>query len=281
MRKMQFFVLLAIMGVTYTSSETSCDDCQGTGDTTYYPSPTVIMTTVTPGMGGAATPSDADATQPEVAHTPQSTPTVESDADGDGYPADSDCDDTRENVYPGALDDCAAGDEDCDGNIDEDADQDGDGYTRCTGDCDDQRSDVYPGAEEVPQDRIDQDCDTYDRGNASDELLGTYFGNAEIRLDDCTEGDGGTWTFHGVEMTVVPSATYDDYVLRWSDTVFYSSGSDWVSITGAGSQNITQIDHPDGSVEYRYSGLSLYGTGTSSRGANCSYGYVSFEFLLE
>ena len=130
------------------------------------------------------------------------------DEDGDGYgdPStaglwcvapqggvldDSDCDDTRAEVNPGAVERCDAEDrdEDCDGMADdldnstsEDSkssyypDADGDGYGDLAGlealcdpregdvedsrDCDDTRADIYPGAEErCDAEGLDEDCD--------------------------------------------------------------------------------------------------------------------------
>ncbi len=95
-----------------------------------------------------------------------------------------DCDDTREAVFPGALERCDGVDEDCDGAIDDDAfdaevyyiDRDGDGFgservVACEepegavldgGDCDDDDASTFPGADEIPDDAIDQDCDGAD-----------------------------------------------------------------------------------------------------------------------
>jgi hypothetical protein len=55
-------------------------------------------------------------------------------------------------------------DNNCNGQVDEDIDQDGDGYTTCGGDCCDSTecsnpAEVNPGSFEVPGDGVDNDCD--------------------------------------------------------------------------------------------------------------------------
>ena len=98
-----------------------------------------------------------------------------------GYIADgTDCDDTRDDVYPLATDLCDELDNDCDGAIDEElgelwyADEDGDGFgAEATGapacdapegrvadssDCDDTRDVVHPGHAELC-DELDNNCD--------------------------------------------------------------------------------------------------------------------------
>ena len=97
------------------------------------------------------------------------------DADGDGYAACDECDDTDPETFPSDIPeiwyDCA--DQNCDGN---DGDRDGDGavdaeYTasceewatinpgRPDNDCDDDDSSVHPAAEEGVGDGEDQNCD--------------------------------------------------------------------------------------------------------------------------
>jgi MYXO-CTERM domain-containing protein len=100
---------------------------------------------------------------------------------------DRDCDDTRADVHPGALEVCddADVDEDCDGLSDDDdpdttaeqfwyRDEDGDGYgnpravrTACDidpgevedrRDCDDSDPDIHPGAPDALFDGVDSDC---------------------------------------------------------------------------------------------------------------------------
>ena len=104
------------------------------------------------------------------------------DADGDSFAACEDCDDAREDVYPGADEYCDEADNDCDGSTDEDAldvtpwyaDADSDtfgdpevsvdectapaGYVADDTDCDDTDSAIYPGATEV-NDGVDNNCD--------------------------------------------------------------------------------------------------------------------------
>lgn len=106
------------------------------------------------------------------------------DADGDGYTSDIDCDDDDAAVNPGATEvpDNTI-DDDCDGVVDEVAvdcddgnpgtidivepgggcsyeyvDQDGDGFTFDV-DCNDSNAAVSPAAIEVPGNDIDDDCD--------------------------------------------------------------------------------------------------------------------------
>ena len=98
------------------------------------------------------------------------------DLDGDGFgtPADSaclctplapldseldtDCDDAATAIHPGASEQCNSFDDDCDGDIDEGHDADGDGWTTCAGDCNDGHADSFPGAQEIC-DGLDNDCD--------------------------------------------------------------------------------------------------------------------------
>ncbi|MDY6836849.1 MAG: putative metal-binding motif-containing protein [Thermodesulfobacteriota bacterium] len=99
------------------------------------------------------------------------------DADGDGYPADNDCNDGDPNINPGATEICNGVDDNCDGDIDEgcpiyyrDADGDGfgdpddtttvpqSGYVSNGSDCDDTNGSIYPGATEYCN-GVDDDCD--------------------------------------------------------------------------------------------------------------------------
>ncbi len=131
------------------------------------------------------------------------------DVDGDGYPdADNsecashwpadqlDCDDADGSTYPGAHEECGDGaDNDCDGEVDEVADSDGDGVTNCDGDCDDSDAGVYPGAPETCND-TDDDCDgSIDEGLPTDlyhpDVDGDGYGDPDgIPASDCGPPEG-------------------------------------------------------------------------------------------
>ncbi len=167
-------------------------------------------------------------------------PTWQLDGDGDGYgdphrsvraceqPADattddSDCDDSRDDVFPGAAEYCDGADNDCDGVTDEDdaldapswfADADGDAFgdpdsvthacSRPTGyvaddtDCDDTSPDVSPAADEWCN-GYDDDCDgVTDEDDALDapswhrDADGDGFGDPGSSAPACSQPSGTT-----------------------------------------------------------------------------------------
>ena len=147
------------------------------------------------------------------------------DADGDGHPADVDCDDTNASVNPAASEICDGIDNNCDGATDPSdaadaptwyADLDGDGFgdattaaaaceapsgTTANGlDCDDTNSAIHPDAPEVC-DGDDNDCDTLvdDADDSVDTTTGTTFfldhdgdgyGDAHTATSACTLPSG-------------------------------------------------------------------------------------------
>ena len=168
-----------------------------------------------------------------AACTPSPTDTSDRlDADQDGSPATVDCDDSDPDVFPGADERCNGTDDDCDGEIDEDAvdlttwpyagNDDGFGgehtATACTspagfvvasGDCDDDDPSIFPGAPEICLDGVDNDC-LPDDGRC--ELKGAIEGpfqlaltgqrGTRIRLVDI-DGDGHVDLLHGVDQTTL------------------------------------------------------------------------------
>ena len=98
---------------------------------------------------------------------------VTTDADGDGFPVATDCDDHDPAVHPGAAEVCDGKDNNCDGKIDEGFDADGDGVPTCEiagkpADCDDKDPAVHPGATEVCNGKDDNCNGAIDEGFDAD-----------------------------------------------------------------------------------------------------------------
>jgi MYXO-CTERM domain-containing protein len=157
------------------------------------------------------------------------------DADGDGAPLGSDCDDDDATAYPGATETCDGVDNDCDGAIDNAAidastwyaDADGDGYgdpavsvDACdepTGmvsnadDCDDTDPDVSPAGSEVPYNGVDEDCS----GADLTDVDGDGFDSTAAGGTDCDDEDASiypgapdTW-YDGVDSDCDGASDFD------------------------------------------------------------------------
>jgi len=136
-----------------------------------------------------------------------------SDSDDDGYgdaevvvlacaqPATAvdnadDCDDDDWTTHPGATELCDAIDNDCNDEVDDGLDVDGDGYA-CDDDCDDDNPDVYRGRDEIC-DGLDNDCDDeideshvlYPAEGASSyfaDVDGDGYGDPEDEVSACSQ----------------------------------------------------------------------------------------------
>jgi hypothetical protein len=139
---------------------------------------------------------------------------------GAGYATvDGDCNDSNDEVYPGATEVCDGQDNDCANGSDDgliftdyftDADGDtygvgvaqslcsdpGPGYAILIGDCDDSNPAAYPGATEIANNGVDENCDLTDNYAGISSVFTTQFTvfpnptNGEIRLSLNSETKG-------------------------------------------------------------------------------------------
>ncbi len=188
--------------------------------------------------GPVTSPVDtADATVPDTVY----------DLDHDGYNSDVDCDDNDWSIHPDAGEICDGKDNDCDDQIDEGWDVDGDGHLppECGGgdDCDDNNANINPSAVDIPYDGVDQDCSGSDNLDADgdgfdaieaggndcdDESASTYPGAPEVAKDgvdqncdglDLLDGDGD-----GFDDDAFGGTDCDD-----SDPYIYPDGWEWMN----------------------------------------------------
>ncbi|NBS41030.1 hypothetical protein EBS80_00015 [bacterium] len=164
---------------------------------------------------------------------------TETDADSDGYGVSVDCDDTDAAINPGAAEVCDGVDQNCDGTADEgvtthvyrDADGDGygdelsgtdacgvpSGYVTTVYDCNESDASIHTGATEIPNDGIDQDCDSADLVVEADADSDGYSESADCDDSDATVNPGATETLDGVDQdcdgTVDNDTGIEGYIL--------------------------------------------------------------------
>jgi len=150
-----------------------------------------VVDVAPPGLGAWQIEADGRSADGQVIVQAEVGVLFDGDVDGDGITlCGGDCDDEDADAYPGAEEVCGDGtDNDCDGEVDEGVDADGDGYLTCgddTIDCDDGDAGIYPGAEEVCDDGIDQDCDGVDEdcGSPADDDTVDSEPGCECRVAD-------------------------------------------------------------------------------------------------
>ena len=174
-------------GDGYLASEAGGNDCND-NDASVHPGATEVTYNGKDDDCNAATPDD--------------------DLDGDGYGIANDCNDADATINPGATETCDGVDNNCNGQIDENAkttyyrDADGDGYgdpntvtedcTQPSGyvtdntDCDDNNAAVHPGATEIANNDIDEDCDGADLRTSEYTQPGT---DVVVQPVDTTTGE--------------------------------------------------------------------------------------------
>jgi len=157
----------------------------------------------------------------------------------------SDCNDSNNTIYPGAVEICGDGiDQDCtNGDLVCPTDADADGYYAEVDDCNDNDDTIHPGATEICGDGIDQDCTDGDLVCPTDTDNDGYY--AEV--DDCNDNDN----------TIHPGATEicDDGIDQNCDNQDFTACQ---SGTQGTTYNYISIDYP-GAIATQVNGINNSG----------------------
>ena len=156
------------------------------------------------------------------------------DQDGDGVTtcgtdgvfntADDDCDDADPFNAGPFVEVCDGADNDCDDEIDNGYDMDGDGSTTCAGDCDDNNPSAYPGAEQSCT-SVDNDCD-----GAPGDL--DVDGDGSLLCEDCDDDDPSVYP--GAGFSICDGVDYDCDGLAESEIVVAflpGQASSWANLS--------------------------------------------------
>jgi hypothetical protein len=240
----------------------------------------------------------------DTALSPDDTAIEPVDADGDGHSSDVDCDDTDPSVHPNADELCNSLDDDCDGDVDEDAvdaptwysDADGDSWgdpeapvQACSQpedavgdstDCDDDDTASHPGADEVCYDDTDNDCDgeTDEDCACPDEypLEGAdavLFGNTEEGLAGYSVAGAGDVNGDGYDDLIIgaPGAAWEGDELEG----YYEGGANGAATIVLGPVSGDQdLEHASAWIEgtYDFDSTRCVSTGWSVAGVGDTNG---------
>lgn len=203
------------------------------------------------------------------------------DADGDGISeCAGDCDDTRQDVYPGAAETIDNIDNDCDGRVDNDTDaydDDGDGYTESEGDCDDSDAATSPDAIETV-DGADQDCDgAIDDGTEAYDDDGDGFSEEGGDCNDANSrvNPSKTETSNGVDddcdgLIDEGTSSIDDDGDGYTEGAGDCDDSDGTIFPAAAETANGKDDDCDGSVDEGTTAYDDDGDGYTEDGGDCN-----------
>ncbi len=217
------------------------------------------------------------------------------DADGDGWPVETDCDDSDPEISPSQPELCNGIDDNCDGLIDDETsldapawhpDLDGDGYGNAydplyaceepdvalsedNRDCDDSDPEVHPGALELC-DGVDNDCDL---GTPEDGLVSMDGANYPSIQQAIYDSDWQT----GASEILVCQGTYLENLDVFHDlTIVGVYGAEQTIIDGQGLRATVTVDY-----DITLRGLTITGGDSYTGGGIDGFSYGSGHLNVE